>query len=111
MVPVPCPILCVRSILFFTTTFPVSHSLDGVNIREHSVASACATGFVSRYVLNDDIVKPYVRGDHTLDNIPLFALDCNDISSHMCAVGTELETPKFVHRSGWEIFVRACGFH
>lgn len=52
---------------------------------------------------------PYVQSDHLADDISLFALDCDDFRSHMCAVDIELKTPKFGHRSAQERFKHACG--
>lgn len=61
--------------------------------RNLTVGFAFPPGFDSRYKLDDDITMQYVCGDQFKDNIPHFALDCDDFCSHMCAVGSELETP------------------
>lgn len=59
--------------------------------------------------MNDGIIVPYIRASHLSDNIPLFALDYNDFRSHMCAIDTELETPKFGYRSARESFYTRAG--
>lgn len=92
-------------------TFLASHSFHGVYPRDRSVAFAFAPWCDPRIELDDGIIMQYVCGDHVLDNIPLFALDCADFRLHMCASETKLNVSRFGHQSAWEWFVRACGVH
>lgn len=64
---------------------------------------AFALWFDSCDILEDGIIMRLVRGDHLPDDIPLFALECDDFRSHMSAVDTELESPKFVIDRLWNV--------
>lgn len=75
------------------------------------MAFAYAPWFDSQDVMNNDSFMSYVCSNHRPDEISLFGLDCDDFLSHMCAVDTELETPKFGRRSARERFVKTCGVH
>lgn len=69
-------------------TFPSPHSLDGVNPRVHTVAFVYVPWFNLQYVLDDKTTMPYVHGNHLFGDTHLFALDCDDSRSHICALGT-----------------------
>lgn len=58
----------------------------------------------SWYVLGDNMTMPYDRGGGLLDEIPLFALDCADFYSHMCALNAKVQNSKSGHRSAGKRF-------
>lgn len=79
-------------------TFPNLHSLDGVSLRDCLVAFAYAPWFEARYVMDDNIIMSYVRGDHLSYDISLLAIDCDDFQEHTCVVYFEMKIPKLCHR-------------
>lgn len=84
--------------------------LRDANPRDQPVTSFCVPWFDSRDVSEEDILMPYSRNDHLPDDIPLFAMECEVVLSHMCAVYAELEVPVHGNLSARERFVRACDF-
>lgn len=104
-------ILSVKTILLHMMTLTTSHSLDSVNLRNHLIAFAYAPWIDSRYLLDNNIIIPYVCGDHLRHDVSLFELDCDDFRSHMCVLVSELDNPKFDHRSARERFAHVCWGH
>lgn len=92
-------------------TVPTPHAQEAVNLRNLVVAFSYAPWFDSRYVLDDNIIIPFVRADQLPDNIPLFDVACEDFCSLMCAVDTALRTPKPGHRAARKRLVHSCGIH
>lgn len=101
-------ILCVHPVLFHTMSFPTLQLLDCVNPRDHLVAFAFSPLFDSRFILDDDVITRYFRGDQLFDDILLFVLECGNYHSCMWAVDTELESSKVGNRLAWKRFAYAC---
>lgn len=97
--------------LFRKMMFPAPQFLRGVNSHDHSVVFAYAPWFDSSSVLDDEILMPYVLNGHLFDEIPLFALECNDFWSHKRALDFDLEVPKYSQRSARGQFVDARKVH
>lgn len=84
------------SFLFCTVACPSLNSLHGVNFCDLVVTFAHAPRLDAQYVMDDSNIMQNVCDDNLLDDNLLFVMDCDAFRSHVCAVGTELETSKFV---------------
>lgn len=98
----------VKFQLFSKMMFSVPHFFIGVNPRKHPVAIALSPCFDSRYALSDAITMRYVRGTHPPDDISLFALECDDFLTRMCALDSKSETQKYDHSSARKRFMHIC---
>lgn len=79
-------------------TLRAQQFLLGVTSGDHSEAFAFKSWLETRYILNDDTIMQYLRGDHIHDHISLLALDCDDFCAYMSALHNELETSKDCRR-------------
>lgn len=91
--------------------FPSPRSLRSASPHDHTLTLSRVPWFDSRRVSDEDIVMLYGRDDHLTDQIPLFALKCDDFLSFLCALDAELEVSAHSRFLARKRFVRACGIH